>query len=194
MCRVLLVSRAGYYGWCSRQREPAPTSCSPRRSPSSMSSHGRPTAIGESPPSCKRSTANRRQAPRRLAHAGIPAPGVTRRKFCRTTRRDESARPGPDLLERHFSALRRTSTGGGHHLCADLGGVSIPGRGHRLFTRRWSDGRCRPTRTPGSYESSEDDRDLRAACRRCRASFGPGVSILELRLHQGMPKRSAWSD
>ncbi len=30
--------------------------------------------------------------------------GVTRRKFCRTTRRDESARPAPDLLERDFSA------------------------------------------------------------------------------------------
>ena len=30
--------------------------------------------------------------------------GVTRRKFCRTTLRDESARPAPDLLERDFSA------------------------------------------------------------------------------------------
>lgn len=30
--------------------------------------------------------------------------GVTRRKFCRTTRRDERDRPSPDLLERDFTA------------------------------------------------------------------------------------------
>ena len=29
---------------------------------------------------------------------------MTRRKFCRTTRRDDQARPAPDLLERDFSA------------------------------------------------------------------------------------------
>jgi putative transposase len=29
---------------------------------------------------------------------------VTRRKFCRTTKRDERARPAPDLLKRDFSA------------------------------------------------------------------------------------------
>ena len=33
-----------------------------------------------------------------------PAWGVTRRKFCRTTRRDDRARPAPDLLERDFTA------------------------------------------------------------------------------------------
>ena len=30
--------------------------------------------------------------------------GVTRRKFCRTTRRDDRARPAPDLLDRDFTA------------------------------------------------------------------------------------------
>jgi putative transposase len=41
---------------------------------------------------------------RLMAIAGIQ--GVTRRKFCRTTRRDKRARPAPDLLNRDFHASR----------------------------------------------------------------------------------------
>ena len=41
--------------------------------------------------------------------------GVTRRKFCRTTRRDDRARPAPDLLERDFSA-----PGPDHRWVADI--------------------------------------------------------------------------
>ena len=37
-----------------------------------------------------------------MRRAGLQ--GVTRRKFCRTTRRDERAQPVPDLLRRDFSA------------------------------------------------------------------------------------------
>ena len=45
--------------------------------------------------------------------AGIQ--GVTRRKFCRTTRRDEPARPAPDLMERDF-----TAPGPGQRWVADI--------------------------------------------------------------------------
>jgi putative transposase len=44
----------------------------------------------------------RHRVARLMRRAGIQ--GVTRRKFCRTTRRDERARPVPDLLERDFTA------------------------------------------------------------------------------------------
>jgi putative transposase len=37
-----------------------------------------------------------------MRHAGVQ--GVSRRKPCRTTVRDETARPAPDLVDRHFTA------------------------------------------------------------------------------------------
>ena len=47
-------------------------------------------------------TVGRHRVARLMRKAGIQ--GVTRRKFCRTTRRDDQARPAPDLLRRDFTA------------------------------------------------------------------------------------------
>ena len=44
----------------------------------------------------------RHKVARLMRKAGIQ--GVTRRRFCRTTRRDDAGRPAPDLLERDFTA------------------------------------------------------------------------------------------
>ena len=47
---------------------------------------------------------SRKRVARLMAEAGIA--GVTRRRFKRTTRPDNRAEPGPDLVERDFSADR----------------------------------------------------------------------------------------
>jgi len=47
-------------------------------------------------------TVSRHQVARLMKRTGIQ--GVIRRKFCRTMRRDDRARPAPDLLDRDFSA------------------------------------------------------------------------------------------
>src|SRR5205807_5618365 len=44
----------------------------------------------------------RHRVARMMQRSGLA--GLTRRRFCRTTRRDERARPAPDLLERDFTA------------------------------------------------------------------------------------------
>ena len=51
---------------------------------------------------CRGEQVGRHRVARLMREAQLQ--GVTRRKFCRTTRRDDRARPPPDLLERDFTA------------------------------------------------------------------------------------------
>jgi putative transposase len=107
MCRVLGVSTSGYYGW--RERPPSARAVADGvlteqiRAVHDQSRHtygyrrvtaelvdGRGEPVG------------RHRVARLMRAAGIQ--GVTRRRFCRTTRRDDTARPAPDLLNRDYSA------------------------------------------------------------------------------------------
>lgn len=106
MCRVLEVSRSGYYQWAKREmserqrederlieeikaihRESRGTYGSPRIY---AELRERGTAIG------------RKRIARLMKIAQIK--GVSRRKFVSTTRRDPAARPAPDLVDRGFKA------------------------------------------------------------------------------------------
>jgi len=106
MCRVLGVSRSGYYAWQSREK-------SIRRREDetlgerieqihrqSRQTYGAPRIHAE-----LRETGQRvgRKRVARLMRASNLA-GVSRRKSFRTTRRDPRARPAPDLVERKFVA------------------------------------------------------------------------------------------
>lgn len=106
MCRVLEVSASGFYAWRSREK-------STRRSEDeklqqrvkaiherSRETYGVPRVHRE-----LRAEGTRvgRKRVARLMKAGSLA-GVSRRKSTITTRRDRSARPAPDLLDRKFAA------------------------------------------------------------------------------------------
>ena len=107
MCRVLGVSTSGYYGW--RDRPPSARAVADEVltdqiravHDQSRQTYGyrRMTAElvdGRGEP------VGRHRVARLMRAAGIQ--GVTRRRFCRTTRRDDTARPAPDLLNRDYSA------------------------------------------------------------------------------------------
>ena len=109
MCRVLGVSPSGYYAW--RQR---PLSIRARTNVKlsaeihaihreSRGTYGVPWVHAE--------LAERgiHVGPKRVARLmrGAGLQGVSRRKSFRTTVRDETARPTPDLVERQFSAAGR---------------------------------------------------------------------------------------
>jgi putative transposase len=107
MCRVLGVSTSGYYEW--RRRPPSARALADEVLTEQIQDvHGRSRQTY----GYRRITAElvdgrgggvgRHRVARLMRAAGIR--GVTRRKFCRTTRRDEHARPVPDLLNRDFSA------------------------------------------------------------------------------------------
>ena len=106
-CRVLGVSTSGYYDWRTRPpssraladevlseeirlvHEQSRQTYGYRRVRAELSD-GRGHVVG------------RHRVARLMRNAGIA--GVTRRRFCRTTRRDDRARPAPDLLSRDFTA------------------------------------------------------------------------------------------
>ena len=107
MCRTLGVSTSCYYGW--RTRPPSPRAVADEvlteqirlvhgqsrqtygyRRVRAELSDGHGHVVG------------RHRVARLMRNAGIA--GVTRRRFCRTTRRDDRARPAPDLLSRDFTA------------------------------------------------------------------------------------------
>ena len=56
----------------------------------------------------------RHRVARLMRHAGIQ--GITRCRFCRTTRRDEAPRPAPELLDRDFTATGPAD----ERWCADI--------------------------------------------------------------------------
>jgi putative transposase len=107
MCRTLGVSTSGYYDWGTRPlsaraladevlveeirlvHEQSRRTYGYRRVTAELVD-GRGREVG------------RHRVARLMRQAGVQ--GVTRRRFCRTTRRDERARPAPDLLQRDFTA------------------------------------------------------------------------------------------
>lgn len=109
MCRVLGVSTSGFYEWCSRPK-----------SPRALEDEVILEAIREAFTASRQTYGYRRmhsevvetygmqvgrdRVKRIMRRNGIV--GLTRRKFRRTTIRDETARPAPDLLDRDFSATR----------------------------------------------------------------------------------------
>ena len=106
MCRVLGVSPSGYYAWRKR-----PLSTRARTNVEltahieaihrlSRGTYGAPRIHAELAARGLRAGHNR--VARLMRHAGVQ--GVSRRTPCRTTVRDETARPAPDLVDRHFTA------------------------------------------------------------------------------------------
>ena len=107
LCRTLGVSTSGYYDW--RHRSPSRRALDDEVLTEeirlvhgqSRQTYGYRRVTAELVDGRGRSVGRHRVA-RLMRRAGIV--GVTRRRFCRTTRRDERARPAPDLLQRDFSA------------------------------------------------------------------------------------------
>jgi putative transposase len=107
MCRVLEVSTSGYYAWRSRPASPRSLADACLAQvigeihTDSRGTYGAPRIHAELRLDHRIFCSQKRVA--RLMHqAGIQ--GVHRRKGVRTTRRDETAAPAPDLLERDFQA------------------------------------------------------------------------------------------
>ena len=106
MCRVLGVSTSGYYAWL--KREPSHRSATDRELTErirhfyerSRRTYGAPKIHEDLLAEGHR--VGRKRVARLMQAAGLQ--GVTRRKKIRTTRRDETKRPAPDLIERDFSA------------------------------------------------------------------------------------------
>lgn len=108
LCQVLCVSRSGYYAWL--QREPSQRArrdaglvarieaireeCEEKKTYGAPRMHAELVAEGE--------RVGRKRVARLMREMGVE--GVSRRKKVRTTRRDEKARPAPDLVERDFTA------------------------------------------------------------------------------------------
>ena len=118
MCELLGISRSGYYGW--RERPASARALADEvlteqirdvhvqsrqiygyRRVTAELVDGQGLAVG------------RHRVARLMRNAGII--GVTRRKFCKTTRRDPAAEAVPDLLERDF-----TATGPNRRWVADI--------------------------------------------------------------------------
>jgi putative transposase len=143
MCRVLEVSPGGYYAWLKRpaSRRAQEDAILLRQIRTlhlaSRESYGVPRVYREL--QAQGIAVGRDRVARLMRAAGLR--GITRRRFVTTTRRDERARPAPDLVERHFRAER--ATGSGSHVHPDLGRLSLPGRGARRVEpqdRRLGDG------------------------------------------------------
>jgi putative transposase len=107
LCRVLGVSRAGYYGW--RRRPPSAraaadaavteTICAIHRC--SRGTYGAPRVRAELA-DAHGVRCSRRRVARLMRGAGLA--GCHRRRAVRTTRRDAAAAPAPDLVGRCFAA------------------------------------------------------------------------------------------
>ena len=106
MCRVLGVSPSGYYAWrarppSQRAREDAKLLGSIRAAhEGSDGTYGAPRVHQELQEQGAR--VGRKRVARLMRSAGLQ--GVSRRKWIRTTERDERNRPAPDLVEREFRA------------------------------------------------------------------------------------------
>jgi len=106
MCRVLEVSPGGYYAWLKRpaSRRAQEDAILLRQIRTihlaSRESYGVPRVYREL--RAQGIVVGRDRVARLMRAAGLR--GITRRRFVTTTRRDERARPAPDLVERHFQA------------------------------------------------------------------------------------------
>jgi putative transposase len=109
MCRTLDVSESGYYAWCKRPpskrsvEDQALTQSIQAIHLASDGSYGAPR-IREELADAQHVCVGTKRVARLMRLARLQ--GVTRRKFCVTTVRDERARPAPDLVERQFKAAR----------------------------------------------------------------------------------------
>jgi putative transposase len=105
MCRVLGVSASGYYVW---QTRPLSTRAQTDRvlleqiraiHARSRGTYGAPRIQAEL--AAQGTHVGRKRVARLMQAAGLA--GVSRRPFVRTTRRDPTARPAPDLVQRCFA-------------------------------------------------------------------------------------------
>ena len=109
MCRVLGVSTSGYYAWRSRAASPRSladaclTEMIRQIHRGSRETYGAPRIRAELRDDYRVFCSQKRVA-RLMAQAGLQ--GVHRRHRVRTTRREGSAAPAPDLLGRNFTASR----------------------------------------------------------------------------------------
>jgi putative transposase len=106
MCRLLEVSKSGYYAWqcrppSKRQREDSAL-CQriEKIHRQSRGTYGSPRVQQEL--KAEGSAHRRKRVARLMRLTGLV--GVSRRKIGKITRRDLSARPAPDLVRRNFSA------------------------------------------------------------------------------------------
>jgi len=106
MCRLLGVSTSGYYAWLKRpesqraQRDAELSGKIEAIHARSRGTYGVPRVHAELRAQGER--VGRKRVARLMKAQGLV--GVSRRKGCRTTSRDESARPAPDLVDRVFTA------------------------------------------------------------------------------------------
>ncbi len=106
MCRVLGVSRSGYYAW--RERSPSKRAVSDAAllerihafHKRSRGTYGAPRILKDL--KGEKINVGRKRVARLMKRAGLQ--GVSRRKGTWTTRRDKDARPAPDLVSRDFTA------------------------------------------------------------------------------------------
>jgi putative transposase len=109
MCRVLEVSASGYYAWrrrmiSVRKREDEKLQQRIRTiHDRSRQTYGAPRIHAELQDEGTR--VGRKRVARLMKASGLA--GVSRRKSTTTTRRDRSARPAPDLVDRQFVADKR---------------------------------------------------------------------------------------
>ncbi len=103
-CRVLGVSPSGYYAWRKRPlsaRARADVECAAEIAAihrESRGTYGAPRIHAEL--AARGIQVGRKRVARLMRSAGLQ--GVSRRKPFRTTVRDETARPAPDLVDRQF--------------------------------------------------------------------------------------------
>jgi putative transposase len=106
MCRVLEVSASGYYAWrrrliSARRREDQRLQQRIRTiHEQSKQTYGAPRIHAELRD--EGTSVSRKRVARLMKQTGLV--GVSRRKWTVTTRRDQSARPAPDLVDRRFTA------------------------------------------------------------------------------------------
>jgi len=106
MCRVLGLSRSGFYAWCEREpsahdvRDDELLVVIREEHLASMGIYGAPRLHERLRRRGYR--VSRKRVARLMREAGLS--GVTRRKKWRTTQRDQRARPAPDLVNRSFEA------------------------------------------------------------------------------------------
>jgi len=112
MCRLLNVSTSGYYAWRRRspslrqRRDAALTEKIREIHQASNGTYGAPRIHRELVEDGYR--VGRKRVARLMREAGLQ--GVTRRKWITTTRREPSARPAPDQLQRDFTATAPDQT------------------------------------------------------------------------------------